>query len=79
MPEGAPQWAVSRLSRREQIHFHWAKLGLHHLGGESPLPGPQPLPRQDICSLVLVPWDEHRSERRQFPLVPQEDLVSQLA
>ncbi len=69
MHERKPQWTVGRLSRREQIHFHWAEpltYQLHHLGVKSPFPGPQPLPRQDVCSSILVLGDIHRSERWQF-------------
>ncbi len=82
MRERKPQWTVGRLSRREQIHFHWAEplaYQLHHLGVKSLFPGPQPLPRQDVCFPILVPGDIHRSERRQFPLGSQEDLVRQSA
>jgi len=43
-------------------------------------PGPQPLPQQDVCSLILDPWDVHCIERQQFPLgQQQEDLMHQSA
>ncbi|XDV50967.1 hypothetical protein PO909_019931 [Leuciscus waleckii] len=66
MSEGEPKWTVGRPSRRKQLHFHWSKplpYQLHHLWMESPFPGPQPLPRQDVCSLILNPRDIYCSYR----------------
>ncbi len=56
-----------------------SRISTSPLGVKSPFPWPQPLPRQDVCSPILFPGDIHRSERRQFPLGPQEDLVRQSA
>ncbi len=82
MREGEPEWTVSRLSRRKQIHLCLAELlpyRLHHLGVEPQFPGPQPLSRQDVCSYIVDLRDVSCSQRQQLPLGSQEDLAHQFA
>ncbi len=82
MREGEPEWTVSRLSRRKQIHLCLAELlpyRLHHLGVEPQFPGPQPLSRQDVYSYIVDLRDVSCSQRQQLPLGSQEDLARQFA
>ncbi len=65
-PEGEPEWTVRRLSKSKQIHLCLAELPpykLHHLGVETPFPGPQTLSRQDVCSYIVDPRDVSCSKR----------------
>ncbi|XDV29488.1 hypothetical protein PO909_032607 [Leuciscus waleckii] len=66
--------------RSEQVNLRPAKLSpykLNHFRVEPQFPGPQPLPRQDVCSHIFNPRNINGSHREKFALGPKKDLMRQ--
>ncbi|XDV20813.1 hypothetical protein PO909_026046 [Leuciscus waleckii] len=68
------------LMRSEQVNLRPAKLSpykLNYFRVEPPFHGPQPLPRQDVCSHIFNPRNINRSDREKFILGPKKNLMRQ--
>lgn len=76
--EGKPEGIVGRHLGGEQVHLCLAvplPYGLHHLWVESPFPGPQSLPQQDICFHICMPQNLNCPQGEQFGFCPEQDLL----
>lgn len=66
----------------EEKHTDAASVHLYQDGekttGELPIPAPQHLPGQDICTQIEVSWDVNSPQGEQFAICLEQDLLYQL-